>query len=360
MKCELPHKGPRDSGDDTISHRVQPKENSSAHISLVCPEMKRYDVSRKVLRRSGPLRTPTNYCTRTYMSGIPDECVVLIEAESPGPRLSWCFPSIGDAADAVSVLAARAQLLGGPLTKPTFVWFRWKSKFYYALAKERHKNDLLLSDDVKRYAVLVGSPVFDPERYQAMLQVLMRAYCAEWSPIALLQRVLTLATKGVASAPGGADFHRKSYSAETAKTACPLGAMIKRIGAEGIATLWAAILLRARVAVVAEEPMAQLDVLRCLPLLATQRSAWESLRPLCALEPPQLEELQRAGGYVAGFVTFVPVKKGSASMEGGEKALADALAAKTVEILAHKGNAPAEWKDFLDRLQKAESIGAAA
>ena len=331
------------------------------------------------------------------MAGLPEECVALIEAESPGPRLSWCYPSIGDAADAVSVLAARAQLLGGPLTKPTFVWFRWKSKFYYALAKERHKNDILLSDEVKRYAVLVGSPVFDPERYQAMLQVLMRAYCAEWSPIALLQRVLTLATKGVASAPGGADFHRKSYSAETAKTACPLGAMIKRIGAEGIATLWAAILLRARVAVVAEEPTAQLDVLRCLPLLATQRSAWESLQPLCALEPPQLEELQRAGGYVAGFVTFVPVelydvlldarsgevkcsvsgahlslppslvgavkealKKGSASMEGGEKALADALAAKTVEILAHKGNAPAEWNDFLDRLQKAEAIGAAA
>ena len=50
---------------------------------------------------------------------MSSESVALLEAEAAGPRLSWSFPSLGEASGAVPVLAARAQLLGEP---------RWSSR----------------------------------------------------------------------------------------------------------------------------------------------------------------------------------------------------------------------------------------
>jgi len=332
-----------------------------------------------------------------------DESVALIEMEGAGPRLSWCFPSMGDADGALSLLSRRAQLLAEPLTKPTFVWFVFRSRFFYSLARERREDDTAVHASVPRFAIIIASTIFDPERYGAMMPVLMRAYSAEGSPIAILQRMLTIATKGNATAPGGGtDFHRSKFDPENAKLACPFGALIKRVGAEGTATLWAAMLLRARIVVVAEEVPSQLDVLRCLPLLVKQRNAWSSLRPLSSLSAEDLAELQGLGGFAAGFtdaaiaskadaydvlvdaksgrvqrsaagshlalpaslVTEVKeaLKQGAASMAGGEAPLVDALAAKTAELvaLATSDAAHDEWSHFLEKLRQAEAVGAAA
>ena len=55
------------------------------------------------------------------------------------------------------------------------------------------------------------------------------------------------------------------------------------------------------------------------------------------------------------------LKQGASSMEGGEKPLVDALAAKTAELIAaDAASSDPEWSDFLSRLQQAEAIGAAA
>ena len=106
---------------------------------------------------------------------------------------------------------------------------------------------------------------FHPERYHALLQVLLCAFETEGgSPLSLLQQILSVSTKGSAAAPGGGDYVASKYAdASAARLACPFGATLRRLGVEGSATLWAAVLLRARVVVYASDAGSVLSILRC-------------------------------------------------------------------------------------------------
>ena len=250
--------------------------------------------------------------------------VGLIEVDPAGPRLSWVFPSLflpveGSETDddqrkaAIAVLAMRAQLLReeGPPGEPVFTFSRWRGRWWYSIARARRtggESPDVVHPVVSGVAIILGSSIFDPERNHGLLTVLLRAFEAEGgSPPALLQRVLAVATKGVASAPGGPDFVSRSADPEAAKcgAATPFGALLRQVGAEGAATLWAAMMLRARVAVFASTLPQLLSVVRCLPLFAWHRygSRLEAvLRPLCCLSAAELTELEAAGAYAAGFV----------------------------------------------------------
>lgn len=235
--------------------------------------------------------------------------VALVEHDPSGKRLSWVFPAQGDMD--VAVIAARAQLSEDkPLSEkvPTFAWSRWRSQWYYTLARERKPTDQpdVVHAAVSRFAIVLGSPLFDPERYHSLLQVLLRAFEGEsGSPLALLQRVLSMSTKGSASAPLGPDFVASKFDAAAARLACPLGQTLRALGTENAATLWAAMLLRARIAVYHPGGVGPLlSLVRCLPLLAWHRPRWEgTLRGLCSLsEAADLADLEQAGSLAAGFV----------------------------------------------------------
>ena len=166
------------------------------------------------------------------------ESVALVERDGntrdpSGARLSWVFPSMGiDAEGGVSTLASRAQLMGQALKAPTFVFSRWQGKWWYSLARQRRAESDVVHASVSSFAIIIGSDVFDPERYGAMLAVLLRAFDTEGgSPMALLQRVLSIATKGSAGADGGADFVSARYSEAAARLACPFSAMLRQVGA---------------------------------------------------------------------------------------------------------------------------------
>ena len=238
----------------------------------------------------------------------PDNTIVgLLEVDGAGPRLSWVFPSLGEAVDAVDVIASRAQLLEPEPITSSFSFSRYKSLWFYSLARDRKGGGDATQHDVvhpavSRFALFIGSGHFHPERYEAMLHVLMRGF--EGSPLSLLQRVLSVSTKGSASAPGGADFVASHFSAGLTETALAsqLAATVRRVGLGPCATLWAAMMLRGRVGVLGTDAASVLSVVRTLPLLCTTRRRWEVLIPLCGLRLPQeIDELRSAGTYAAGF-----------------------------------------------------------
>jgi hypothetical protein len=337
-----------------------------------------------------------------------DLLVALVEVDA-APRISWCFPAWEIDATGVNILASRVQLVGDdePSSSPSFVFSRWNGMWLYSLSRARKPADVV-HENVSRFAIVLGSTTFDPERNHALLVVLLRAFEAEGgSPLALLQRVLSVSTKGSASAPGGADFVASRFDPLAACLACPFAATLRRIGAEGAATLWAAMTLRARVVVHGEELGEVLELVRTLPLFAWQRSRWEVLRPICTLDhPEELDELNTSGSFVAGFTdprvldktglydVLVDGKAGevrvspgaaylkppalvarevtkalaqgaaAAEKRGGggaaERLIAEALAEKTVALLglSHEGKVEGEDGVFLARLVEAEGIGA--
>ena len=241
-----------------------------------------------------------------------DVTIALLEHEraSPNIRLSWAFPAPGELN--ANVLGARAQLTADvplPSSQPTFAWSRWRGLWWYTFSRGRKPSGEpdCVHAVVDAFAVAIGSPLFDPERHHALLKVLLKAFEAEGgSPLALLQRVLSVSTKGTASA--GADvpsFAASNFDAAAAKLACPLGSTIAKLGAEHTATLWAAMLLRGRVAVYeANGDVSELlSLVRALPLLAWHRRWEASLRGLCCLsEKAEVAELEAAGSLAAGFV----------------------------------------------------------
>lgn len=241
--------------------------------------------------------------------GADNTTVGLLEVDPSGPRVSWVFPSLQGKEDMVRVLASRAQLLApSPSSPPTFTFFRVGSTWYYSLARDRKASNEedVVHPVVSRFAVFLGAATFHPERYEALLHVLLRAFEAEsGSPLALLQRVLSVSTKGIASAPGGADFVASKFgsSLDDESLAGSLSHAVQRLGAAACATLWAAMMLRCRVAVYKEsDAAAVLAVVRALPLLTWHRRRWEVLMPLCGLSlADEIQELNSAGTFVAGF-----------------------------------------------------------
>ena len=141
------------------------------------------------------------------------DAVGLLEREISGPRLSWVFPTFGDANDQIESLAKSAGLGDDPIVGNQFVVQRRKGMWYYSLARDRHEGSDAVHSTVSRFAVLIQSHSFDPVRYEALLIVMLRGFNAEeGSPLALLQRLLSVATKGSASAPGGANFMAATYA----------------------------------------------------------------------------------------------------------------------------------------------------
>ena len=230
---------------------------------------------------------------------------------TPPARASLgCFHHFQGKEDMVRVLASRAQLLApSPSSPPTFTFFRVGSTWYYSLARDRKASNEedVVHPVVSRFAVFLGAATFHPERYEALLHVLLRAFEAEsGSPLALLQRVLSVSTKGIASAPGGADFVASKFgsSLDDESLAGSLSHAVQRLGAAACATLWAAMMLRCRVAVYKEsDAAAVLAVVRALPLLTWHRRRWEVLgrAALRASLADEIQELNSAGTFVAGF-----------------------------------------------------------
>ena len=228
--------------------------------------------------------------------------VGLLELDT-APRASWVFPALGD--QNVDVLAARAQLAEGvPIgSSPVFAFSRSNDLWFFTLARDRKppgEADVVHAA-VSRFAIFLGSSIFDPERYEALLRVLLRAFEAEGgSPLALLQRVLSVHTKGSASAPGGSDFVASRFDAAAARVACPFTAVLRSVGVEGAATLWGAMLLKARI--VRPRRPRPLAAVRTLPLFAWHRARWEACGRSAPSPPSELDDLKGAGTFVAGFL----------------------------------------------------------
>ena len=233
--------------------------------------------------------------------------------------MSWVFPSLEETEGTVRILASRAQLPLRPETMPPqnttclsrggpqFTYCRWRGTWYYCLARARKPAEEpdVVHAAVSAFALVLGSAHFYPERFQAMLEVLLRGFEAEeGSPLALLQRVLSVATKGSATAPGGGKFVSSAFLAgpTDAQLDGVLRVAVRRLGPAGCAIAWGAMMLRARVAILADDPSTCLALGRSLPLLAWHRRRWEVLHPLCGLdEPEEVQDLEQAGTYVAGF-----------------------------------------------------------
>jgi len=127
----------------------------------------------------------------------------------------------------------------------------------------------------------------------------MKSYSQTAAPTAILQIFLNVFTTGEVK---GDNWKMSSFPN---KKALLHGGSIKEIcGMFGIETiiLWNALVLKKRVAVICDKLPRLLSILRTLPQFVWHRQDWSFLRPYCTLSGIDLQELDKAGVFCAGFL----------------------------------------------------------
>jgi len=200
---------------------------------------------------------------------------------------------------------------------------------------------------VTSVTVVILSPSFHPEKWQALLEAFSKSYLESGSPVALLTAFLgAFTTKQVPGKWKASEFNDQQVSHEfggaradehaslsgvnpahrlqnvTPARSCHrlclslllllllvwqavlggrLGEVLGAFGVHAV-LIWTAMLLKKRVVVVGDSSEQVLATVRVLPQFVWSRQNWALLRPLVTPSEAELADLEAAGVYVAGFL----------------------------------------------------------
>jgi len=237
--------------------------------------------------------------------------VAILEEDSRGDVLCvWSYPSLDAASEAVllsrgfptpaPILPSSSGSGAPPSTSlasaPTSSWVaRYRSLWQYF---HRDSQAAAAEPGVKSVCIALLSPVYNPERFAALLPPLLSSYISSGGDASvLLEKYL-----GAFATGRMAGWRRDEFPNNQALLAG--GSLIKDVvepfGLQAV-IIWTAVLLKKRVVVVGEDTSIQ-RFLRAVPRLAWARQNWSILRPQVTLGSElEMEDLSAAGVYVAGF-----------------------------------------------------------
>lgn len=229
--------------------------------------------------------------------------------------LVWSYPSIDSDFD--SHILKRAKLLMEQ-KQTRLVWTRVQNSWCYMLPVVVSTKDAAVRH-LRAYTVCVQAKGFEPERFGGLAGALGAAYKAKGTPLALLQAWLSVFTTGRVEG-----FVDSGLEAEAGLGRGGLREVVSALG-EGAVTVWAAVLLKKRLALYHPDILTLQAALRPLPGLAWHRRDWSILRPFCTGE--EASELE--GGFFCA--ACLHPQEGA---EGAWDVYVD-LAARSVTVAAH-------------------------
>ncbi|ETV91827.1 hypothetical protein H310_13656 [Aphanomyces invadans] len=203
---------------------------------------------------------------------------------------TWVYPSVPK--DHLQVLLHRINM---DAPRPDKFFVKFQDAWVYA------SHPLVATEAV----VVVASKCFDPEKYAALLDVLVGEFeAASSSPLALLRVYLELLTAGQYTNPStnvSFVWNKNQAIAPYVPTAYTLQTFMHMFQDDS-AIVWLAILAKKRVVVVSDTVDELLETTRCLPQFAWHRQDWNILRPFTRLTRAELHDLDAIGVYIAGVL----------------------------------------------------------
>lgn len=156
-----------------------------------------------------------------------------------------------------------------------------------------------VTPDVESVSLCLVSKIYNPEKYEAMINILIEQYLTTGDPTKLLEGYLSVYTTGKFS-KGKLSFDMDSYVDSKAMIAGSCLKDISRMLGVDAVVLWNAVLLKKRILVVCDNLPKLLAVVRTLPQLAWHRKDWSILRPLVSSDQEYLDDLASCGVFIAG------------------------------------------------------------
>jgi hypothetical protein len=153
---------------------------------------------------------------------------------------------------------------------------------------------------VDQFNVTLLSKSFNPEKYAALLQILVDQYAATGEPTSILQAYLSVYTTGSFSGPKDS-WNSSMYPDNRALiSGCSIKETVSMFGME-IVLLWNALVLKKRVVMYCDSMEELQQLARVLPQFVWHRQDWDVLRPFVTAKKAEVQELISAGVYIAGF-----------------------------------------------------------
>ncbi|RUS69832.1 hypothetical protein EGW08_022401 [Elysia chlorotica] len=143
---------------------------------------------------------------------------------------------------------------------------------------------------------------FNPEKYSVLCQLFGKQYLQTGSAAAMLERYLSVLTRGTCNSDENGKFSVNDYGAKEAYAKSQIKEIIQTFGVETI-LIYTAILLKKRIAVYVPPHSLKLllDYTRSIPALAWHRQNWNIVHSYVQLTDEEIENLQAHPHYVAGF-----------------------------------------------------------
>jgi hypothetical protein len=167
---------------------------------------------------------------------------------------------------------------------------------------------------VRQLNLVLSATSFNPEKYRALLRILLDVYSEKGNVVEILGLYLPAFTTGRCFIPRPPDKPRGEWKAadyddrKALLANCSLREVLRSFGAESV-ILWVAVLLKKRVLVYGGDGgdgVARMQrAVRALPQLSFHRGpeAWHALRPLVTCDcADEIADLEAAQGFIAGTV----------------------------------------------------------
>ncbi|XP_069835772.1 DENN domain-containing protein 10 isoform X2 [Dendropsophus ebraccatus] len=222
----------------------------------------------------------------------------LIEKDVNGETLwVWSYPSITPELRELMLRKCRLQEeKPPPLYNLLYGQYR-KLWFYMVLTAVEGASVL----EVTHFCVVLLAKEFNPEKYSALSRVLSRIYLKSGSPVAMMERYLSVLTRGGCQSEENGTFLWRDYPQREAYLSAAVKDVILRFGMEAV-ILYTALMLKRKVAVYHPRPDAVQEFTRALPALVWHRQDWSILHPYVHLSSDETDALKTGtAGFVAGF-----------------------------------------------------------
>ena len=172
------------------------------------------------------------------------ESVLVVERDDNGDVLvSWRYPNV-DTADE-KVVIARSGLEQGLPEASSFSFSKFRARYFYSWVIVPG------SGRVRAFCVTLVAGELWPEKYGALCRLFAKQLAAAATPTPVLQSFLSALTRGRASAglEGVPEWEAAQFNIKASYLAGSLPQLVRDLGAEGAALLYAAMLMKKRVAV---------------------------------------------------------------------------------------------------------------
>jgi hypothetical protein len=227
--------------------------------------------------------------------------LTLLEKDTNGDvMLTWNYLTFASGPEYETLIKSHSLISNGTRNQS---FSKFKDKWIYMITQD----GLERNPRVVYFTLTLFATEFNPEKYFALSELLVKIYQKTNNPALMLNCFLdvTTTTQNESKDESGAvigSFNGADYNNNNHLLASPLLEVVKMFEANAW-MIWIALLMKKRIVIYSESLPNLQKFIRALPLFVLHRQDWSLLRPFVIMENDfEIADLKATGVFVAGFV----------------------------------------------------------